>query len=40
MDDPRSAKETEPQGPLWQQGEPLGEIGSKVLFENEQIRVW
>jgi quercetin dioxygenase-like cupin family protein len=26
--------------PLWKQGEPLGPIGNKVLFENEHIRVW
>jgi hypothetical protein len=25
---------------LWQEGEPLGEIGTEVVYENEHVRVW
>jgi hypothetical protein len=25
---------------LWKEGDPLGPIGSEILFENEHIRVW
>jgi len=25
---------------LWKEGEPLGPIGTAVLYENERIRVW
>jgi hypothetical protein len=25
---------------LWQEGEPLGPIGTEILFENEHVRVW
>jgi quercetin dioxygenase-like cupin family protein len=32
--------ETMEEQPLWKQGDPLGQIGNKVLFENEHIRVW
>jgi hypothetical protein len=25
---------------LWKEGEPLGPIGTQMLFENEHVRVW
>lgn len=25
---------------LWQEGEPLGPIGTEIVFENDAVRVW